>query len=116
MEQQLAKAWTTRDRRTVERILAPEWALTMPDGTIVARAALLSATFDGVGRIVENTTTDDDTERITLFDTAAAVRGRSTMIIAASSGRWMTTVRFTDFFIKREGRWQLAASHQTTVP
>jgi hypothetical protein len=115
MEQQLSTAWPTRDRRTVERILAPEWTVTMPDGTAVARAALLSATFDGDGRIVENMTTNNDSVRITLFDNAAVARGRTTMTVAVGGMRQTTSVQFTDFFVKREGMWQLTASHQTTI-
>jgi len=46
VEQQLARAWATRDRSTIERILAREWSVTTPDGATVSRSAVLGATFD----------------------------------------------------------------------
>jgi hypothetical protein len=115
LEQELAHAWATRDRSTIERILAREWAVTTPDGATVRRAALLGATFDSNTRIVEAMTTDDDAVTVTRFDAAAVVRGRTVATVVSAGTRQTTAVRFTDFFVKREGAWQIVASHQTGV-
>jgi hypothetical protein len=115
LEQELAHAWATRDRSTVERILAREWAVTTPDGATAPRAAVLGATFDANARIVEAMTTDDDGVTVTRFDAAAVVRGRTVATVVLAGTRQTNTVRFTDFFIKREGAWQIVASHQTSV-
>ena len=115
LEQQLARAWATRDRSTIERILAREWSVTTPDGGTVSRAAVLGATFDANARIVEAMTTDDDGVTVTRFDAAAVVRGRTVATVVLAGTRQTNTVRFTDFFIKREGAWQIVASHQTSV-
>ena len=53
VEQQLARAWATRDRSTIERILAREWSVTTPDGATVSRSAVLGATFDSNAQIVD---------------------------------------------------------------
>jgi hypothetical protein len=113
LERQLARAWATRDRSTIERILAREWSVTTPDGATVSRAAVLGATFDANGHIVEAMATDDDSVTVTRFDAAAVVRGRTVATVVVAGTRQTNTVRFTDFFIKREGAWQVVASHHS---
>jgi ketosteroid isomerase-like protein len=115
LEQQLARAWATRDRPTVERILAREYEVTTPDGTIVSGAALLGATFDATARIVESMTTDDDGVTVRLFNTVAVVRGRTRATVAVAGTRQTDTVQFTDVVIKRAEGWQVVASHQSRV-
>ena len=115
LEQELAHAWATRDRSTIERILAREWAVTTPDGATASRMAVLSATFDSNARIIEAMTTDDDGVTVTRFDAAAVVRGRTVEAVVLAGTRQTNAVRFTDVFIKREGVWQIVASHQTSV-
>ena len=113
LEQQLARAWATRDRATIERVLARDWSVTTPDGATVSRAAVLGATFDSNAQIVEAMTTDDDGVMVTRFDAAAVVRGRTVATVVFSGTRQTSAVRFTDFFIKRDGAWQVVASHQS---
>src|SRR6266850_2207797 len=107
LEQELAHAWATRDRSTIERILAREWAMTTPDGATASRVTVLGATLDSNARIVEGMTTDDDGVTVTRFDAAAVVRGRTVATEVLAGTRQTNTVRFTDFFIKREGAWQI---------
>jgi hypothetical protein len=71
--------------------------------------------FDSNALIVETMTTDDDAVTVTLFDSAAVVRGHTSATVVVSGIRQTNTVRFTDTFIKRDGRWQIVASHQTSV-
>jgi hypothetical protein len=113
LEQQLARAWATRDRSSIERILAREWSVTTPDGATVSRAAVLGATFDSNAQIIEGMTTDDDGVTVMRFDAAAVVRGRTVATVVLAGTRQTNAVRFTDFFIKREGAWQVVASHQS---
>ena len=116
LEQQLARAWATRDRSTLERILAREWSVTMPDGATVSRAAVLGVTFDSTAQIIEAVTTDEDSLTVTRFDSAAIVRGRTIVTVASADTRQTNAVRFTDVFVKRDGSWQLVASHQSRSP
>jgi len=116
LEQQLARAWAARDRSTIERILAREWSVTTPDGGTVSRAAVLGATFDSNTQVIEAMTTDEDSVTVTQFDTAAVVRGRTVATVALADMRQTSTVRFTDLFVKRDGSWQLVASHQSRSP
>jgi hypothetical protein len=115
LEQQLARAWATRDRSTIERILAREWSVTTPEGSTALRAAVLAAKFDSNTQVVETMTTDDVGVTVRLFDSSAVVRGRTVTTDVVNGTRQTSTIRFTDFFIKRDGIWQMVGSHQTSV-
>jgi len=111
IQQQLAHAWVVRDRAVVERLLAPEWAVTTPEGAKMSRASVLAMLFDST---FQSVTTDDVT--VTQFGLAAVVRGRTTIVHTVADSQQTTTVRFTDFCIKRRNTWQLVSSHQSRLP
>ncbi|MGE5243559.1 MAG: nuclear transport factor 2 family protein [Betaproteobacteria bacterium] len=113
LEQQLARAWTSRDRPTLERVLAPEWAVTTADGAKLFRAAVLAAVFTAAAPPAVAVTTDDLT--MTQFGEAAVVRGRTVATVTAGDEPETSTASFTDVCIKREGQWQVVASHQSRV-
>src|SRR5688500_12508613 len=46
LQQTLAKAWVGGDRATIERIIAPDWSSTGPDGRMTDRAGVLRAVFE----------------------------------------------------------------------
>src|SRR5690348_8362451 len=73
IQQQLARAWTHRDRSVIESLLAPEWSVTQPDGQILARADVVGPFFDAVR--IETNVIDDVT--VMLYGDAAVVRGRT---------------------------------------
>lgn len=46
LQEVLAKAWVDGDRATIERIIAPEWRSTGPDGQASDRAGVLADVFE----------------------------------------------------------------------
>jgi hypothetical protein len=42
----LVQAWLSGDRATIERLIAPEWRLTGPDGQVSDRASVLAEVFE----------------------------------------------------------------------
>ena len=112
LEQQIARAWVKRDRPFLERVLAPEWSVTQPDGEILARAAVLGSFFDAVR--FETVAVDDVS--VTLFGMTAIVRGRTTASATVDGKAVSARIRFTDVFLKRDRRWQAIASHASALP
>jgi len=45
LQQALATAWVTADRATIERIIAPDWRSTGPDGRMTDRARVMADVF-----------------------------------------------------------------------
>src|SRR5713226_10708663 len=73
IQQQLARAWSKKDRAYIESVLAPQWSVTQPDGQVLTRATVLGTFFDSV--VFDSNIVDDVT--VTLFGDTAVVRGRT---------------------------------------
>ena len=111
LQQVLAKAWVTGDRATIERIIAPEWRATGPDGSVTDRAAVLASVFEtGVHKIQRVDITE---VLIRVYGDAAVVTGRTHGMGAYSGTPYDVVIRFTDTFVRRNGQWQAVASHSS---
>jgi ketosteroid isomerase-like protein len=109
--QDLARAWMQHDRAFIEGVLAPEWSVTQADGSILTRATVLGPFFDSVS--FDSNQIDDVS--IALFGDTAVVRGRTAASARVNGVPISARIRFTDVFIKRNGRWQAVASHASTL-
>jgi hypothetical protein len=109
IQQDLAKAWVSGDRATIERIIAPEWRSTGPDGRSSDRARVLGDVFEkGVHRIRR---LEIDEVRVQVFGDAAVVTGRTHGSGEFAGTAYDVVIRFTDTFVRRANRWQAVASH-----
>ena len=113
IEQQLAKAWLAGDRAAIERIIAPEWSLTGPDGQMSTRGDVLRDVFETrTHRIIALTV---DEVRVKVFGDAAVVTGRTHGRGESAKTPYDVVIRFTDMFVRRDGRWQAVASHASLL-
>jgi ketosteroid isomerase-like protein len=113
IEQQLAKAWVGRERATIDAILAPEWLVTDAAGRVLTKQQVMQESFDSADRKIDTMEIDDVTVR-TFGDMAVATgRTRATGTYRGTSSS--VVLRFTDVFVRRGGRWQVVASHASTV-
>ena len=113
LQQTLAKAWLTGDRAMVERLIAPEWTSTGPDGSTTDRATVLAQVFETGVHKIRGLGIDDVKARV--FGEAAVVTGRTHGIGEFEGFGYDVVIRFTDTFVLREGRWQAVASHASLV-
>jgi ketosteroid isomerase-like protein len=113
LQQQLARAWVAGDRAAIERIIAPEWTVTGPDGGISTRADVLRDVFETRTHRIRSLTVDD--VRVRVFGDAAVVTGRTRGRGESGSTPYDVEIRFTDTFVRREGQWQAVASHASMV-
>lgn len=113
IEQQLAKAWASGDRATIDSILAPDWSVTDAAGRVLTKAQVIQESFVSSDRKIEAMAIDDVQVR-TFGDTAVATgRTRATGSYRGTSSS--VVLRFTDVFVRRHGRWQVVASHGSVV-
>jgi hypothetical protein len=109
LQQTLARAWVNGDRATIERIIAPEWRVTGPDGQLSDRAAVLADVFEKrVHKIERVEITDVQVQR---YGDAAVVTGRTHGTGSVAGTSYDVVIRFTDMFVRRRGEWQAVASH-----
>ena len=113
LQQKLATAWLSRDRAMVERIIAPDWISTYPDGQMTDRAGVLAQVFETGVHKIHGLKIDDVKARV--FGDAAVVTGRTHGVGEFEGSSYDVVIRFTDTFVRRGGQWQAVASHASLV-
>jgi len=106
------RAYQAGDAAALEELLAEDYTLTDSRGKITTRAEDLAEVRAGTARY---TLFENRDMRVRLYGDAAVVTGR-THIETVVEGRTVQLVfQFTDTMIRRNGRWQVAASHATRI-
>ena len=112
LDREWIKAYSRRDTAVLDRIYADDLIVTNPDGSVGNKteeiAGIKSGTFT-----FESITNED--VRVRVFGDMAVVTGRSKM-----KGRYKDQdisggYRYTDVYIKRQGRWQAVALQITRI-
>ena len=111
IQQDLAKAWVSGDRATIERIIAPEWRSTGPNGRSSDRATVFGDVFEKRVHRIRRLEIDD--VRIQVFGAAAVVTGRTHGTGDFAGTPYDVVIRFTDTFVRRASQWQAVASHSS---
>jgi uncharacterized protein (TIGR02246 family) len=110
--QNLAAAYLRGDRAFVDALLTDDWTSTDYRGRIWTKANVL-AMFDG--QRPPMTKAEIDVERVRLLGDVAIVSGRSVSAGEVDGRAVDVTQRFTDIYVRRDGRWRIVASHGTQV-
>ena len=113
IEQQLAKAWVERDRAAVDAILASDWSVTDASGQVLTKEQVIQETFASTDRKIDSMAVDDVQVRV--FGDVAVATGRTRASGSYRGTSSSVVLRFTDVFVRREGRWQAVASHGSLV-
>jgi uncharacterized protein (TIGR02246 family) len=113
IQQELAAAWMARDRSRIEQLLAPDWAVTHVEGQRITRAEVFRDMLESDATRITSSEVDDIDVRI--FGDAAVVTGRNHACGTQSGRPFDVRLRFTDVFVRRDGRWQAVASQATLI-
>jgi ketosteroid isomerase-like protein len=113
LEQRIAQAWVNRDRAALEAILAPEWSVTDPSGHVLTRQQVLQQTFDSTDRRIDSMTVDD--VEVRMYGDTAVATGRTQATGNYQGTAVVVVLRFTDVVVRRDGIWQVVASHGSFV-
>lgn len=115
LENKWGEAIIKRDPASIgmlrDRLTADEFIM-MFDGSVFTKAQY----FEYV-----NTIKDDivsfvmDEWNVRVYGDAAVIMGRGTMKMRSAGEETSNQWRFTDTWIKRAGRWQCAAAHNSTI-
>ena len=111
VERDFATAILSNDADAIGKFLTEDWAIVDSDGGVIEKARFL-------GAIKSKTLVHEEME---LDDLAVRAHGDSAVVttITSTKGRFAgqefaARERATDFFVKRNGRWQCAFSQLTT--
>jgi acetyl esterase/lipase len=108
-ERDACQAFLDADVAGLERVLTPEFTLTLSNGEVSTRA-------DEINELRSRKVHYDVFENYDMLvrpygDDVAVVLGKTRVKGTADGKPFDRIVQFTDTLIKREGRWQLAAGH-----
>jgi ketosteroid isomerase-like protein len=113
IEQQLARAWVDRDRAAIDGILAVEWSVTDGAGRILTKQQVMTETFSSDDRRIDRMVVDD--VKVRLYGDVAVATGRTQAEGSYRGTSASVVLRFTDVFVRRDGRWQAVVSHGCMV-
>jgi peptidylprolyl isomerase len=111
LERQWMEGFKNRDKEMLNRVLSDDFIFTDDEGQTFNKAQYVEAAMQVVK--VESYSLDDLTTRV-YGDTGVVVgrwTGKFTVDGKPSSGDF----RFTDTFVKRQGRWRVIASQDTRI-
>jgi ketosteroid isomerase-like protein len=109
IEEQLAIRWRNRDCAGWGALLADDWTVTHIAGNVITKPEALELCRTG-----PPIASRADELSVRVYGDTAIVTGRT---IASTTGDQPVTVqlRFTDVFVKNQGRWLVVASHATQI-
>jgi len=112
-ERDACKAFLDADVAALERVLTPEFSLTLSNGEVNTRA-------DEINELRSKKVHYDVFENYDMLvrfygDDVAVVLGKTRVKGTGDGKPFDRVVQFTDTLIKRDGRWQLAAGHVSRI-
>jgi len=113
IERRLATAWVKGDRSFIEQILADDWSVTDLTGQVLTKAEVLEEAFGSKDRQIVSMRIDELNVRP--FGDWAIVTGRTQAAGQYRGEVAEVTLRFTDVFANRNGKWQVVASQATLL-
>ena len=111
LEKQWCEAYKNRDSAALDNILADDFIFTDEDGRTYDKARYIEAVTQIIK--VESYSLNDLTTRASASSGVVAGRWSGKLTIDGKDGSG--SFRFTDTFVKRQGRWQALASQDTRM-
>jgi ketosteroid isomerase-like protein len=114
IEREIGDANVRRDKAYFERIEADEFIFTDSGGGLTNKTEDVSS-FDkptGETKLISYT---PDEMKVAIYGDTAVVTGRVTSVSRGPKGEATIRSRFTDVFVKRNGRWQIVAGHSSRL-
>jgi hypothetical protein len=112
-EHDACKAFLDADPAALERVLTPDFTLTLFNGEVSTRENEIAELR--TGRVHYDVFENYDMKARIYGDNMAVVLGKTRVKGTAEGKSFDRVVQFTDTLIKRDGRWQLAAGHVSRI-
>jgi len=112
LEDQFAQATVRRDAAALRRLVAPRWVYSDESG-VMERDAGIKAFTTGSDTVTQ---AGNDRMRALVYGNTAAVIGELWMKGRGPKGAFAHRYRYTDTWLKLDGRWQCIASQDYLMP
>ncbi len=114
LERDIGEANIKRDKAFFERIEADEFIFTDSGGGLTTKAEDVASLDKPVGEFKLVSYLVDEM-KVFDYGKTAVVTGRTTTVSRGKDRDITSRSRFTDVFVKRDGRWQLVAGHSSRI-
>ena len=112
LENEWAQAVVKRDAAILHRMTAPRWVYSDETG-VMEREAGIKAFTTGTDTVRD---ASNERMRALVYDNSAVVLGVLVMKGSGASGPFTNRYRYTDSWVKLDGRWQCVASQDYLMP
>lgn len=112
VEHQWKQAVIDRDRAALDQFYASEYISTDSEGLVWNKRQDIEIDTAGASRL---TSFKFEDLRVQVYGDVAVVTGRLFMTGVVAGAPSQNLSRFTDVFVKRDGRWRCVATHTTAV-
>jgi ketosteroid isomerase-like protein len=112
IEDAWAQAVVRRDAKALGRLIAPSWVYSDESG-LMDRKAGIAAFVSGTDTVTEASNAD---MRANVYGNAAVVTGILRMKGRGPKGPFDRRYRYTDTWVRMDGRWQAVASQDYLMP
>jgi ketosteroid isomerase-like protein len=107
-----AEAIVKRDVASLQKLYAEEYVATDPTGAVLTKAQDIASVQSGEFALTSYKIED---LKVQSHGTVAVVTGRNTIKATYRGQPIDGAYRFTDVFVKRDGRWQAVATQGTVI-
>ena len=114
LERDIGDANVRRDKAFFERAEADEFIFTDSAGNLTMKAEDVTS-LDKPASEFKLTSYVVDNMKVMIYDKTAIVTGQTTTTLKGNNREIINKSRFTDVFVKREGRWQVVAGHSSRI-
>jgi hypothetical protein len=115
LERDIGAANIRRDKAFFERVEADEFIFTDSGGGITMKAEDVASLDKPAGEF-KLVSYDVDEMKVFVYGKTAVVTGRVTTVSRGKDREVTNKSRFTDVFVRRDGRWQIVAGHSSRIP
>jgi len=112
LEEDFARAVIARDAAALRRIVAPQWVYSDESGTM-SRDEGIRAFTAGADTVEQS---GNEEMRAIVYGNTAVVTGILWMRGHGPQGAFRNRYRYTDVFLKMDGRWRCIASQDYLIP
>lgn len=112
IQNQWAKARIDGNVEFLERLYAKEFWITSMQGTVVTRSEDIGVF---ASREMKPEIVSDDDMKVTVYDDFAIVTGREHVKGTYKGIAGDFLLRFTNVYVRRDGRWQMVTHHSTPI-
>ena len=114
LERDIGEANIKRDKAFFARVEADEFIFTDSAGGLTTKAEDVASLDKPVGELKLVSYIVDEM-KVVVYDKTAVVWGRVTTTSRGKDREVVGKSRFTDVFVKRNGRWQIVAGHSSRL-